>query len=71
MTYSELQRYLDGLKSGKVCNFQTDIYPLLKEIATDAVRATSVFINPLKRTNNFEIFGFDFMIDANFKPWLI
>jgi D-alanine-D-alanine ligase-like ATP-grasp enzyme len=71
LTYSELQRYLDNLKTGRMCNFQSEIYPLLKEIATDAVRATSVSINPLRNCSNFEIFGFDFMIDANFKPWLI
>jgi hypothetical protein len=37
----------------------------------DAVKASFQFLHPERRVNNFEIFGFDFMIDANFKPWLI
>lgn len=28
-------------------------------------------IDPFKRVNNFEIFGMDFMIDENFKVWLL
>jgi len=72
LTYSELQRYLDTLpKIGKSYNFQAEIYPKLKQIATDAIKSSFYFIDPSRKANNFEIFGFDFMIDANFKPWLI
>lgn len=73
LTYSQLQRYLDSMpRSGnQKYNFQTQIYPRMKQIATTAVRATYNFINPDKTHNNFELFGFDFMIDQNFKLWLI
>ena len=43
----------------------------MKKIATDAIRASSLSIDPAKQQNNFEIFGMDFMIDSQFKPWLI
>jgi len=44
---------------------------MMKKIATDAIRASSLSIDPDKLQNNFEIFGMDFMIDSQFKPWLI
>ena len=28
-------------------------------------------MDPNKRLHNFEVFGLDFMIDEEFKPWLI
>ncbi len=47
------------------------IYPKMKEVAMDAIRSTYCFIDPQRAGNNFEIFGLDFMIDMDFKPWLI
>ena len=43
----------------------------MKKIAADAVRASSLVIDPEKNLHNFEVFGMDFMIDQDFKPWLI
>jgi tubulin polyglutamylase TTLL1 len=43
----------------------------MKKIATDAIRATSLFLDPSRLNNNFEIFGLDFMIDCKFKTYLI
>lgn len=56
LTYSELQRYLDSLPrppNSKSCNFQSQIYPKLKQIATDAIKASFTFIDPERNGNNF------------------
>ena len=43
----------------------------MKKIAIDVIRASSLTIDMDRKNHNFEIFGMDFMIDNNFKPWLI
>jgi hypothetical protein len=48
-----------------------EIVPQLKKIATDTIKAVSRKIDPNRRHCSFEIFGYDFMIDEDLKPWLI
>ena len=43
----------------------------MQKLASDCIRAFYGKIDPLHRENSFEVFGFDFMIDNNFKVWLI
>lgn len=43
----------------------------MKSIAFDSMRASAELLNEGRKGNNFEIFGFDFMIDSHFRPWLI
>lgn len=70
LTYAEFQSYLDTQYGGKY-NFFEEIYPKMRKIATDSIRASSLVIDPDRKLNNFEVFGMDFMIDQNFQPWLI
>ena len=43
----------------------------IKKIVTDTFRATYHLLDSKKRMNSFELFGFDFMLDDQFKPYLI
>jgi tubulin polyglutamylase TTLL1/tubulin monoglycylase TTLL3/8 len=69
LSFLEFQRYLDVWYQH--LDFFRDVYPKIKEIATIAFRAVYYKLDPNKRLHNFEIFGLDFMIDEEFKPWLI
>jgi hypothetical protein len=37
----------------------------------DSMMATFLKLEPSRRQHTFELFGYDFMIDANWKPWMI
>lgn len=43
----------------------------MKDITIDCYLSAMKTLNPAKRRNCFELFGFDFMIDEDFRLWLI
>ena len=69
ISYEEFQNELDKNNSGK--NFFKDIYPKIVYIIRLAVGAGKFNINHLNRTNCFEIFGCDFILDQKYKPYLL
>ncbi len=54
-------------------DFRTHIFSQIKQIMTDTFRATYKIIAPTRdmQHHTFEIFGFDFMLDEDFKVYLI
>lgn len=48
-----------------------DLFPRMERLVTDTFRAVYNKVDPGRLKNAFEIFGYDFMIDENFKVYLI
>ncbi|EGR30742.1 tubulin-tyrosine ligase family protein, putative [Ichthyophthirius multifiliis] len=69
VSYEELEKYINQFYNNY--DFQNDVHNQMKQIATDTIKAVYGKINPDKLENTLEIFGLDFMIDDNFKIWLI
>jgi hypothetical protein len=43
----------------------------MKDLIIDSILSTLKKMNPNKRKNVFELFGFDFLIDEDLRTWLI
>jgi hypothetical protein len=43
----------------------------MKDLVIDTILAVKDQLNPNHRKNHFELFGYDFMIDEDYRVWLI
>ena len=72
VTYSQFEAYLKARYCGvPEADFRNCLLPTIERQMTQAFQSVSAKLDPLKRANSFEIFGFDFMITANFRVYLI
>ena len=69
LSYREFQKYLDS--NHKEANFASQVLPKIKSIVKETMLAAYTSIDSNRRMHCMEIFGYDFMIDQDFKPWLI
>lgn len=70
ITYNEFQRYLDLNYPNEKYSF-TKVVESMKATATEVARATYCSLDPHNKYYGFELFGMDFIIDSNFRPWLL
>ena len=52
-------------------DFQNNFIPRIKDLMIDSFLSVKGELNQSKRKNCFELLGFDFMIDEDFRVWLI
>ena len=65
LSFSEFQSYLDDYHKADCVNFQTEIYPRIKQLVVDAIMSSKDSMHEGNRgRHSMELFGFDFMIDA-------
>jgi len=66
-----LQQYFDQ----HFGQYNLDVYQhfmlRIKDLIIDTILATKGGLNPSKRKHCFELFGYDFLIDEDFRIWLI
>ncbi|KRX01751.1 hypothetical protein PPERSA_01621 [Pseudocohnilembus persalinus] len=69
MNYDQFEDYLE--KKQIDLKFRKKILPKMKEIVALTYSSVKEKLNPNKYENCFEIFGYDFFIDADYQVWLI
>ena len=69
--FFEFQNFLDEYYSEKNYNIKKNLMPQIKDIIKLAMRSAKYKINKNRRNYQFEIFGYDFMMDSEFNLFLI
>jgi len=69
ISFADFQKELN--KTGKNIDFKKKIFPEIIQIVQISANSVKGKINLSKRSNCFEIFGYDFILDINFKPYLL
>ena len=69
--FYEFQKFLDEKYSEKKYNIKTDLLGQIKEIVKITMKSVKEKINQNNRNYQFEIFGYDFMMDKDFNLFLI
>jgi len=71
LSINDFQRFLDINYPAKNICFMRDLFPQMERLVTDSFRAVMDKIDPRRMSHSFEVLGYDFMIDENFKVYLI
>ena len=71
ISFADFQKYLDKHLPELNVDFHRDVFSQIKRIIADTYRAVYDKIDPQRRINSYELFGYDFMIDDEFKVYLI
>ena len=71
LSINDFQRFLDVHHEEKNVYFMRDLFPRMERLVTDTFRAVYKKLDKHRNQNGFEIYGYDFMIDENFKVYLI
>eukprot|EP00929_Paragymnodinium_shiwhaense_P055274 TRINITY_DN27700_c0_g2_i1.p1 TRINITY_DN27700_c0_g2~~TRINITY_DN27700_c0_g2_i1.p1 ORF type:complete len:685 (+),score=158.44 TRINITY_DN27700_c0_g2_i1:160-2214(+) len=71
LSLEEFQRYLDEHHKKDRLSVREGLMPRIRSLMADAVRSAASGLNPRGLDYCFEVYGFDFMVDASFRPWLI
>jgi hypothetical protein len=70
LTFEHFRKYLEQ-EFAEHKNLWPQIEARMKDIMIDSFLSVRHKMNPNKRRNVFELFGFDYMIDEDFRIWLI
>eukprot|EP01017_Pseudomicrothorax_dubius_P029577 TRINITY_DN3604_c0_g1_i1.p1 TRINITY_DN3604_c0_g1~~TRINITY_DN3604_c0_g1_i1.p1 ORF type:complete len:720 (+),score=168.57 TRINITY_DN3604_c0_g1_i1:850-3009(+) len=69
--FEVFQEYLDEKFPGHDVSVQRHIIRRIKDLIIDTFNCAKKSLNPNKRRNCFELFGYDFLVDEDLRTWLI
>ncbi|OMJ75087.1 hypothetical protein SteCoe_25864 [Stentor coeruleus] len=69
LSYYDFQKFLHS--NGSNVDFFIDIFPQIVDIVKESIACAKDIINEECKMNAFEVLGYDFMVDSEYKVWLI
>lgn len=71
ISFESFQIFLDEQFPEHHLNVKEHFIPRMKDLIIDTILSVKTQLNPNKRKGIFELFGYDFLIDEDFRLWLI
>ena len=71
ISFEAFTQYLKETFPNIKIDFNRDLLNRMKDLMIDCFLSVKDELNPSKRKNCFELLGFDFLIDEDFRIWLI
>lgn len=71
LMFHQFQQYLNDEMPQHNLNIEEHFMPRMKDIMIDSFLSVRNKMNPNRRKHVFELFGFDFLLDEDFRLWLI
>ncbi|CDW84366.1 tubulin-tyrosine ligase family protein [Stylonychia lemnae] len=71
LSFQFFQNYLNKEFKDLKIDIQRDFIPRMKDIIIDTIQSVKQDLNPQKRKNQFQLLGYDFLIDEDFRLWLL
>lgn len=71
LSFAEFQQYLDETDKERKIDIQKHFIERIQDIMIDTFLSARRAMNPSGRQGTFELFGFDFLIDEDYRVWLI
>lgn len=71
LSFETLQGYFNRAHGDLGVEVGKHLVPRMKDLMIDCFMAARSAVSPHKRRNSFELLGFDFLVDEDFRVWLI
>ena len=72
LSFNQFQRYIDEHHGERGVSVREDLVPRMQNMVVDSIMATRSHLNRGNRKQRcFELFGYDFMVDEDFRSYLI
>lgn len=71
VSFNLFQKFLDDEYPEYEVNIQEHLLPNMKDIAIDTIVSVKNELNKKQRKFCFELLGYDFLIDEDFRLWLL
>ena len=71
MSFEDFQKYLNKTEKNRTIDIKRDLIERIQDLIIDTFLSARRTLNPKNCKGSYELFGFDFLIDEDYRIWLI